>query len=179
MALRRDDAGGIPRSNAKRKQALASRIRCGTPVGILAQGGGEPVAWCLVAPRNTLVAHRGLDWPDCDHSRVWSVTCFFVKRELRRSGIMSSLVDEAVVHAKRNGSEIVEACPVPTDSPSYRFCGFIPLFGAYGFVEVGRAGRRRRVMRRQLLYRCCLLLAGARPDSSFSFRLITWRLGNG
>lgn len=151
MALRRDHAGGIPRTNAERKQAIASKIRCGTPVGILAYDGGEPVAWCSVAPRNTLAVYRGLEWPKCDPSKVWSITCFFVKRELRRSGVMSGLIDEAVAHAKRNGAEVVEAYPVPTDSPSYRFCGFVPVFAAHGFVEVGRAGRRRHVMRRNLL----------------------------
>ncbi len=148
MAMRRDEAGGIPRTNAERKRAIVSKIRRGTPVGILAYHNGEPVAWCSVAPRKTLAVYRGLDWPEGDPSTVWSINCFYVKRALRRGGVMSRLIDEAVAHARRNGATVVEAYPVAPDSPSYRFCGFVPTFAAHGFVEVGRAGLRRHVMRR-------------------------------
>lgn len=150
MALRRDDAGGVPRTNAERKQAMASKVGCGTPVGILAYEDEEPVAWCSVAPRETVAVYRGLAWPEGERSTVWSITCFYVKRVIRRSGVMSRLIDEAVAHARRNGATVVEAYPVAPDSPSYRFCGFVPVFAAHGFVEVGRAGRRRHVMRREL-----------------------------
>ena len=150
MALRRDDAGGVPRTNAERKQAMASKVRCGTPVGILAYEDEEPVAWCSVGPRETVAVYRGLAWPEGDRSTVWSITCFYVKRVIRRGGVMSRLIDEAVAHARRNGATVVEAYPVAPDSPSYRFCGFVPVFAAHGFVEVGRAGRRRHVMRREL-----------------------------
>ena len=150
MALRRDDAGGVPRTNAERKQAMASKVRCGTPVGILAYEDEEPVAWCSVGPRETVAVYRGLAWPEGDRSTVWSITCFYVKRVIRRGGVMSRLIDEAVAHARRNGATVVEAYPVAPDSPSYRFCGFVPVFATHGFVEVGRAGRRRHVMRREL-----------------------------
>ncbi|MCY3548687.1 MAG: GNAT family N-acetyltransferase [Gemmatimonadetes bacterium] len=150
MVGRRDDAGRSPRTNAERKQAMRSKIRCGTPVGILAYDGGEPVAWCSVAPRETLSVYRGLEWPEGDPSTVWSITCFYVKRGIRRSGVMSRLIEEAVAHAGRNGARVVEAYPVAPDSPSYRFCGFVPVFAERGFVEVGRAGVRRHVMRREL-----------------------------
>ena len=150
MVFRRDDASKIPRSKAERKLAMASKVRCGTPVGILAYHDGEPVAWCSVAPRKTLSVYRGLEWPEGDPSSVWSITCFYVKRGLRHSGIMSRLIDEAVVHAGQHGARVVEAYPVDPDSPSYHFCGFVPVFAAHGFVKVGRAGRRRHVMRREL-----------------------------
>ncbi|MDA1004136.1 MAG: acetyltransferase [Chloroflexi bacterium] len=42
---------------------------------------------------------------------------------------------------------MVEAYPVDRDSPSYRFGGFVETFADAGFVEVGRAGLRRHVMR--------------------------------
>ena len=150
MVFRRNDAGRTPRGSAERKQAMASKIRCGTPVGILAYDDGEPVAWCSVAPRNTLAVYRGLGWPKGDPATVWSITCFYVKRQIRRGGVMSHLIDEAVAHARRNGARVVEAYPVAPDSPSYRFGGFVPVFAARGFVEVGRAGKWRHVMRREL-----------------------------
>jgi hypothetical protein len=42
---------------------------------------------------------------------------------------------------------VIEAYPVDPDSPSYRFMGFVGVFAAAKFEEVGRAGRRRHVMR--------------------------------
>ncbi len=147
MVFRRDDDGRSPRKKADRKAAMASKIRRGTPVGLLAYDHGEPVAWCSVAPRETLAVFRGLEWPPGDRSTVWSITCFYVKSGTRRAGVMSRLIEEAVAHALLGGATVVEAYPVAPDSPSYRFCGFVPVFAAHGFVEVGRAGLRRHVMR--------------------------------
>lgn len=58
--------------------------------------------------------------------------------------------EAAVTHAQVHGATVVEAYPVDEESPSYRFMGFVPLFEEYGFVEVGRAGSRRHVMRLRL-----------------------------
>ena len=87
MVFRRDDDGRIPRSEADRKTAMASKVRRGTPVGVLAYDeSGEPVAWCSVAPRQTLAVCRGLEWPEGDRSTVWSITCFHMKSGIRRAG---------------------------------------------------------------------------------------------
>ena len=61
---------------------------------------------------------------------------------------MERLIEAAAAHAKANGAAVVEAYAVEADSPSYRFCGFVPVFAAHGFEETGKAGTRRRVMRR-------------------------------
>lgn len=81
---------------------------------------------------------------------VWAITCFYVKSGIRRHGIMARLIEEAADHARRNGGTSLEAYPVVPGSPSYRFCGFTPVFEERGFVEAGRAGLRRHVMRRAL-----------------------------
>ena len=60
---------------------------------------------------------------------------------------MARLIQAAVAHARKRGATVVEAYPVAPDSPSYRFMGFVPVFTAAGFREVGRAGTRRHVMR--------------------------------
>ena len=57
------------------------------------------------------------------------------------------MVKSAVVHAREKGATVVEAYPVDSDSPSYRFMGFVDIFEAMGFREVGTAGIRRHVMR--------------------------------
>lgn len=151
MHFRRDETGRTPRAKHNRKRAMETRIRSGIPSGLLAYDpSGEPVAWCSVAPRETLVLHGGVDLPGEDPAEVWAITCFYVKSGIRGRGIMERLIEEAAAHARRNGGTSLEAYPVVPDSPSYRFCGFTPVFERHGFGEVGRAGMRRHVMRRAL-----------------------------
>ncbi len=133
-----------------RKAALWSRVSSAEPIGILGYCDGTPVAWCSVAPRSS---YRPLGGPD-DHgddcNAVWSVVCFFVKRELRGRRMSDRLLEAAIAHARKRGAKIVEAYPVDAGSPSYRFMGFVSLFRRFGFEEIGTAGIRRHVMRLSL-----------------------------
>ncbi|WP_333840758.1 GNAT family N-acetyltransferase [Pelomicrobium sp.] len=81
---------------------------------------------------------------------VWSVTCFYVQREFRRSGVMRALLKAAIAEARKAGAMALEAYPVVPDSPGYRFGGFVPFFGREGFQEAGMLGSRRHVMRLNL-----------------------------
>ncbi len=130
---------------ASRRAAMKSRVDAGVPIGILGYSGGAPMAWCSIAPRAT---YRPLGGPEAEaQETVWSLACFFIKREFRGRRLMDQLLQAAVDHAARHGATIVEAYPVDADSPSYRFMGFVETFNKAGFQEVGRAGQRRHVMR--------------------------------
>jgi GNAT superfamily N-acetyltransferase len=130
---------------ASRKTAFTRRVTQGVPVGIVGYLDGKPVAWCSIAPRST---YRELGGAAAQPGEsVWSLVCFFVVREYRGQGITARLIHAAVEHARQRGATIVEAYPVDPDSPSYRFMGFISAFKKAGFVEMGRAGTRRHVMR--------------------------------
>jgi GNAT superfamily N-acetyltransferase len=145
MAWRPIDAQADP---AARKAAMKAQIDAGTPVGLLAYRGDDPVAWCSIAPRSTYRA-RMAEVPASDATEsVWSVVCFFVIRPLRRQGVFARLLAAAEECARAHGASVLEAYPVAPDSPSYRFGGFLP--GFQGFEEVGRAGTRRHVVRRRL-----------------------------
>ncbi len=135
---------------ASRKAAMARRIDAGVPVGLLGYLDGEPVAWCSIAPRDTYRPLGGIEAAPGGRERVWSIVCFFVKRDLRGAGVTARLIQAAVAHARANGATVIEAYPVDPDSPSYRFMGFVSSFAAAGFREVGRAGSRRHVMRLEL-----------------------------
>ena len=132
-----------------RKAAFTRRVRQGVPVGILGYLDGKPVAWCSIAPRLT---YRALGGPaEAPGENVWSLVCFYVTREHRGQGMTARLLNAAVAHARQRGATVVEAYPVDPDSPSYRFMGFVSVFEQAGFVEVGRAGIRRHVMRLTLV----------------------------
>jgi len=144
MVWRQTPAEAKLRDGASRKAALLKRVSSGIPVGILGYLGGEPVAWCSIAPRST---YRRLVNNESPDNGVWSIVCFFVLRSLRGHGIARKMIDAAVDHARANGASVIEAYPVDPDSPSYRFMGFVPMFKEAGFREVGRSGSRRHVMR--------------------------------
>jgi GNAT superfamily N-acetyltransferase len=117
---------------------------------LLGYSGGEPVAWCSIAPRTTYRDLGGLISPGESPEDVWSLACFFIRRELRGQGLAKRIIEAAVEHAAKHEAKVVEAYPVEPGSPSYRFMGYVPTFSAAGFHEVGRAGIRRHVMRREL-----------------------------
>lgn len=131
--------------NAARKKVLHERVLKRTLIGLLGYVDGEPVAWCSVAPRETFL--KLSDNQGEAESGVWSVTCFFVRRDHRNSGLSGQMLDEAVKLAKKRGAKFVEGYPVDPESPSYRFMGFVSLFRERGFRTTGRAGSRRHVMR--------------------------------
>jgi GNAT superfamily N-acetyltransferase len=144
----RQMADRVTADNAARKQALYERVAKRTPIGLVGYVGSEPVAWCSVAPRETFVKLSN-DQDDAEKG-VWSVVCFFVRRDHRKSGLARQMLDEAVKFAKSRGAKVVEGYPVDPQSPSYRFMGFVSLFKDRGFRTVGRAGSRRHVMRHEL-----------------------------
>ena len=132
------------------KAALHSRVADGIPIGLLAYCDGRPVAWCSIAPRSSYRRLGGPGEPD-EENAVWSLVCFFVKREFRGQGLPDRLIRAAIDHAKGRGAKVVEAYPVDPDSPSYRFMGVVNMFEKAGFKLVGQAGTRRHVMRIELI----------------------------
>ena len=150
MVWRQTPAEARQRDGKSRRAALRSRVMRGVPIGLLGYRDGVPVAWCSIAPRATYRSLGGIDDHADDASAVWSLVCFFIKREFRGQGAADQLLRAAVAHARGRGAKIVEAYPVDPGSPSYRFMGFAGLFERAGFEKVGTAGRRRHVMRLEL-----------------------------
>jgi predicted GNAT family acetyltransferase len=145
MVWRRSSTEAKRNDPANRKRQMLARIRAGTPVGLLAERDGETVGWVSVAPRET---YRNLGGPEAKPGEaIWSIVCFYVPRKLRGGGLVRKLIAGAVDHARANGATVVEAYPVPSDAPSYRFMGFVPTFAKAGFTDIGMAGTRRHVMR--------------------------------
>lgn len=132
-----------------RKAYLKARVDAGIPVGILAYQNDVPVAWCSVAPKETYRKLDDLRLNDNDE-KIWSIVCFYIKKELRGTKLTHFMIAAAIKYASGNKATIIEAYPVDHDSPSYRFMGFVPVFQQHHFVETGRAGSRRHVMRLKL-----------------------------
>jgi GNAT superfamily N-acetyltransferase len=109
-----------------RKAAIQQYVCDDMPIGLLGYSEGEPVAWCSIAPRPT---YRDLGGPNDAFERpeqVWSLVCFFIRRELRGQGLTKQVIEAAVQRAEKCGATVVEAYPVDPGSPSYRFMGYVP-----------------------------------------------------
>jgi GNAT superfamily N-acetyltransferase len=148
MVWRRTSEEAKHHDPADRKRQMMKRIAAGVPVGLIGYFADAPTAWVSIAPRET---YRNLGGPPAQANEViWSLVCFFVPRKLRGQGTVRRLIQAAVDHARENGATGVEAYPVDEAAPSYRFMGFVPVFTAAGFTEIGLAGSRRHVMRLDL-----------------------------
>ncbi|MGB8398522.1 GNAT family N-acetyltransferase [Bradyrhizobium sp.] len=150
MVWRATSAEARTTDGKSRKQAIHSRVRDGVPIGLLGYLADEPVAWCSIAPRSTYRRLGGPDDSSDADNTVWSLACFFIRRDLRGQGAGEQALNAAIVHARNKGGKVLEAYPVDPDSPSYRFMGFVGMFERAGFKTVGRAGTRRHVMRLSL-----------------------------
>jgi len=134
--------------NAERKAGMKAYVDARTPVGLVGYLKGEPVAWCSVGPRDSFI-DKLTDNYDPEETGIWSITCFFIRRDMRGEGFSESMLDAALKYARKRGAKVVEGYPVAKTSPSYRFMGFVPLFKKAGFRAAGKAGSRRHVMRQK------------------------------
>jgi GNAT superfamily N-acetyltransferase len=143
------------KKGAGNKLAFQDIVRSGAPTGVLAYAGGKPVGWCAVAPRkNYPVLERSRILKPVDEQVVWSVTCFYVPREHRRSGLTAKLLGAAVDYAREKGAKIIEGYPQDpkkgTLVDAFAWTGFASAFRRAGFREVARRSETRPVMRRML-----------------------------
>lgn len=121
----------------------------GPPPGLLALRDGLAVGWCQITPRADVPAiDRQWRLRPVDDTPVWSITCFFVRKGHRRSGVTADLVAGAVDLARAAGARAVEAYPLDgAVSPSATSTGYSSTFAAAGFVEVARRSPERPIMR--------------------------------
>lgn len=122
---------------------MKGRILGGGPVGLLAYVGGEPVAWCSVAPRESYGRlERSRTMRRVTEVPTWTILCFFVKRPFRRRGLTERLLREAVTYASRSGAEVIEGYPFDTAGLTSTHRGHSKTFERAGFLRDGRRWSR-------------------------------------
>jgi GNAT superfamily N-acetyltransferase len=150
----------LPRSQwskgktAGNRRAFRKLVADGALPGILAYAGDEPAGWCAIAPRR--------DYPGLDRSRVlkpvddkpvWSVSCFYVRRDHRLKGLTVLLLKAAARFAAEHGARVVEGYPIDPSSADkmpgpWAWTGLAASFLKAGFKEVERRSPTRPIMRR-------------------------------
>jgi GNAT superfamily N-acetyltransferase len=139
-------------TNATNKAAMRKIVKAGPPPGLLAYVDGEPAGWVSLDPREKFPhLEYSRKYKRIDDKPVWTVVCFVIGAEYRRQGLSEKLLDAAVKYARKNGARIVEAYPIEPRNELTGFAGFTGIqsvFERSGFVEAGRTGNGRAVMRR-------------------------------
>jgi len=137
------------------KKAFKRMVSAGEELGLIAYADREPVGWCAFGPRDRYVrlANSRILKP-VDEQTVWSVVCFFVAKDFRRSGISVELVRAAARQAKKRGARILEGYPVEpkeeTMPAAFAWTGLATAFRRAGFREVLRRSATRPIMRKGL-----------------------------
>jgi len=62
----------------------------------------EPIAWCSVAPRESYQRLGG----DESFENVWSIACFYIKKEFRDMGLIDLLIENSKKIREKKWREI-------------------------------------------------------------------------
>lgn len=140
---------------AQNRAGLRRLVRQGTPPGLLGYQDGEPVAWVSLGPRSDFAAlETSRILAPVDDRPVWSIVCFFVRRDRRRAGWMRRLLSAAIDYAAAHGATMLEGYPIECGEGRLAgyagYTGIASTFRAAGFREVARRKMDRPLMRRAL-----------------------------
>jgi GNAT superfamily N-acetyltransferase len=141
-------------AGAGNRRAFRAVVKNGPAPGLLAYFDRQPVGWVAIALRDDYPRlNRSTKLKPVDDTPVWSVTCFYIDRLYRGTGVAGTLLAAAVDHAHAHGATAVEGYPIdPGDGRAANasaFTGVLDMFRAAGFDEIARRGGRP-VLRRTL-----------------------------
>jgi GNAT superfamily N-acetyltransferase len=134
------------------KAAQKAILDSGQVPGLLAYLDGEAVGWIAVEPRGEYprLARSHVLRP-VDAEAVWSITCFFTRRDYRGKGVSISLLRATIEHVRRRGGRIVEGYPTEPKTEKmpapFVYTGLASAFRAAGFTEVARRSETRPIFR--------------------------------
>jgi len=154
MAYRRSGALVVPKGKRRadvNRVALKRLVDSGTPPGLIAYRGREPVGWISIGPREDYAKLvRSPVMKAVDDKPVWSVICFVVPTEHRGQGVARALLAGAVAYARKRGATLVEAYPVDKPGRSAdvnMWFGAKSMYDRAGFREVARRKPARPIVR--------------------------------
>lgn len=146
--------GSRARQEANRRDHRAL-LAGGHANGILVYRGARAVGWCQFGPRQDLPRiERGRKYremaADLEPLPQWRITCFFVDRPYRRSGVARLALRAALEAIRRRGGGIVEAYPANRMTAVATWFGTLGMFEREGFRIVRAFGRSNLLVRRTI-----------------------------
>ena len=132
----------------RNREMMHGLVTAGTIPGLLAYVEGRPAGWISIGPREELVRlRRSSRRGPVNGAPVWSIVCFYTRREHRRQGMTRVLIQAAVQYAAAHGAAAIEAYPLAgwgeRVGASDACTGMASTFRDLGFAEAGVAGKNR------------------------------------
>lgn len=124
-------------------------------LGLIAYKEKEPAGWIAFAPREDYMKlDNSRSFKRIDDKPVWSITCFFIKKEYRNQGLSKQLIKGAIDFVKNKKIKILEAYPaIPYNEkvpPPFLWVGILSAFTDCGFKIVQQNGKSRAMVRLEL-----------------------------
>jgi GNAT superfamily N-acetyltransferase len=137
------------------KKLMKKIVAANQPTGLIATCDGEPIGWVALAPREDFCKiETARTLKRIDHKPVWSIPCFFVRKEYRKQGLSKLLIKGAIGYAKKHKIKTLEAYPVIPYSEkmpdAFLWIGALSAFTSNGFKVVQKNGKRKRMVRLDL-----------------------------
>jgi len=137
---------------SKNKAKFHDLVNRGMPLGILAYEDDDPIGWCSVSPRKSLIRlETSRLFKRIDQQEPWSLTCLFIKKEYRLKGLSTRLIRAATNYAFEKGALVVEAYPIIPNKnkmpPVFAWVGFVNSFLKAGVKKIKQPSDSRMIMR--------------------------------
>jgi GNAT superfamily N-acetyltransferase len=137
------------------KKIMRQLVKKGMPLGLIAYLNNIPAGWIAFAPRED---YRKLEnsriFKPMDNKPVWSITCFFIKREFRHQGLSGQLIRGVIDFAKKKKIKLLEAYPAIPYAENvphpFLWVGVLSSFIKNGFKIVRQSSKSRAMVRLEL-----------------------------
>ena len=134
------------------KKMMKQLVNKGQPQGLIASMNKEPVGWIALAPREDYMKiENSRAFKRIDDKPVWSITCFFVRKDFRHMGLSQQLIKGAVDFAKKKKIKTLEAYPAIPYSEKvphpFLWVGVLSSFIKNGFTIVRQHSKSRAMVR--------------------------------
>jgi GNAT superfamily N-acetyltransferase len=134
----------------RHKGRMHAIVKAGQPTGLIATLNEEAVGWIAFAPREDYKRiENSRAFRRIDDKAVWSVTCFFIKKEFRNKGLSEQMIKGVIDYAKKKKIKTLEAYPAIPYSykvpAPFLWVGILSAFTKNGF-EVVQQNRKSRAM---------------------------------
>lgn len=145
-------AEGVGRSAEQHRSEKQVRVREGRAHAALVHAGEACVGWCQFGPTDELprIKNRRAYLKDLPEFPDWRITCFFVDKAYRRTGVAAAALEGALDEITRLGGGTVESYPEDVEgrsvSASFLHNGTVVMFEQQGFQRTRRIGKHRWVM---------------------------------
>lgn len=134
------------------KKLIKQLVNKGLPQGLIASLDDQPVGWIAMAPREDYMRlENSRVFKRIDGKPVWSITCFFIKKEFRHMGLSQQLIKGAIDFAKKKKIKTLEAYPAIPYAQKvphpFLWVGVLSSFIKNGFKIVQQHSKSRAMVR--------------------------------